>query len=573
MNANMLKNRVYLAVASALAAGAAHAAEQPFFTITEVSTNENEYMYKLADETDDYLSLVQNYDWWTYNDSIPTEHDLSNRYAVSVRCFFDGDVCSAFYDSDNVDDQASHSVYKAIVNNTSHMSSKLNGAEEQDMHTGIRRSLSDDGTIASGYIQTLDRKYSKTIPENGEEAGVRFAAVWIDGTPLKLSNYGFGQADSLLKLEDGTVLVGGGYSDTAFTTDEYFYYCYKNFDKYQFSPNIGGNCPGFSVQPALWAVDTSTKTVKDKTSLQHYTDSDKHDSMRTGDVKKIIKHGDTYYAFGLSATDDVAYERDSSNIATYWTFKFDESAGKFTDVSKFILPNIDRPGKGDEHFGISWYADANDNGIAIGNVRYSTLKNRTYPIEMFVHRIEDGSVKFETMNMPFYGANNRGVAINNNNIIVGVGDNRDSQESVANGSPRMTDGFIYTLSDKRFVSLNDLICSSSTCEQNGKYYYIYNVGDINDNNVIIANAYVYDTKEDWSKYQNARNVSIALTSDKFLGDGESIDESYIVSYTRPEITYGEDGGSSGGGSVTPFALLIMASSAAFIRRRAKKILG
>ena len=85
----------------------------------------------------------------------------------------------------------------------------------------------------------------------------------------------------------------------------------------------------------------------------------------------------------------------------------------------------------------------------------------------------------------------------------------------------------------KFYPLNDLICTSSTCEINGKYYYIYNVGDINDNNVIIANAYRYDSNSDWANYHNAHNVTIMLTSDKFI-NGKDVDENFRVKYERKE---------------------------------------
>ena len=57
--------------------------------------------------------------------------------------------------------------------------------------------------------------------------------------------------------------------------------------------------------------------------------------------------------------------------------------------------------------------------------------------------------------------------------------------------------------------------------------------------MIIANAYRYDSNSDWANYHNAHNVTIMLTSDKFI-NGKDVDENFRVKYERKEITYGED---------------------------------
>ena len=71
--------------------------------------------------------------------------------------------------------------------------------------------------------------------------------------------------------------------------------------------------------------------------------------------------------------------------------------------------------------------------------------------------------------------------------------------------------------------------------------------------MIIANAYRYDSNSDWANYHNAHNVTIMLTSDKFI-NGKDVDENFRVKYERKEITYGEDGGS---GSTGGLAVLLL----------------
>ena len=54
-----------IASALTMAYSSAMAADQPFFTLTEISDNDNEYGYKLAAKADVYSNIVQKYDWWS----------------------------------------------------------------------------------------------------------------------------------------------------------------------------------------------------------------------------------------------------------------------------------------------------------------------------------------------------------------------------------------------------------------------------------------------------------------------------------------------------------------------------
>ena len=543
-------NFKWTCLAAVVAAGissSAWAAEDPFFQITEISNDTKEYGYKLAQKSDEYLSIVQEYDWWSYFDSIPTEIDLSDRFSYSPGCFYDSKVCDAFYDSENEDDQRGHSFFHALVNNLPYTASLLSGGDYSSNLDGYRRNINDDGSVIVGWIDNRERTY---------ESGARFPVVWNNGDMIQLSDLGHGQASESFTADDGALIVGGAASETLITKNERYHYCYERYNEDAFRSNML-NCPGFHNRAVLWLIQDNE--VKATQFLNHYDDADK-DEISTADIRKIIKIDDTYYALGYSATADIG--ADSSNLATYWSFKY--SDGAFSEVSDYMRPNgLDRPGKGDKHFGSTWFVDANEKGIAVGNARYNALKNRAYPIEMFVFDVTKNETTTPVKNLPFYGATNRAVAINNNNLIVGVSDNRDSQESVVNGNPRQRDVYLYNYNTDKFYSVNDLICTDDTCEINGKYYYIYNVGDINDNNTIIANAYRYDSYKDWANYRNPTNVEILLTSDKFdlTEDKYDIPEEYVVEYSRPEITYGEKKKKRSGSMPLP-ALLIMSLFAA-----------
>ena len=467
-------------------------------------------------------------------------------------------MCGSFYDDGNDQDGKGHSFFKALHENTSYVSSLLSYGEQLDMFSGVRRNLGADGTsMITGWVEN---------PERAFESGVRYPVVWSNGEKVVLEQKkGFGVASSSLQTDDGSFLIGGASSETDFTDSGYFRECYKDYDEDSFSYAMR-NCPGYSNQPVVWSFDPSTNTVTGKQVLSHFRPADLDDDLNSADIKAIVKRNGKYYAFGHSATEKVGM--DTLSIATWWSFDFND--GTFSNVSgSNNAAGIDRPGQDDEHYGATWFSDANDNGYAIGNIRYSSVNRLAYPVEMFVYNIDSNSSNIALQNVPFKGASNEAVAINNNNLVVGIADNANSQYATVNGMPREKEGYIYNVESGKYHSLNDLICTSSTCEINGRYYYIYNVGDINDNNTIIANAYRYDTNEDWANYTNAKNVTVMLTSDKFINN-KDIDENYVVSYERKEITYGEDKGGGGSGSMGGISVMLLGVLAFLRIRKLKK---
>ena len=546
-----------IASALTMAYSSAMAADQPFFTLTEISDNDNEYGYKLAAKADVYSNIVQKYDWWSYFDSLPTEISLGDYHTYLIGCIYDSAVCNSYYDSDIVDDGKTHSFFKALHENTSYMSSKLSYGEELDMFQGIRTNLGTDGTtMITGWVENQDRTGSSSSEDRSKyfEAGVRYPVVWSSGSQVYLEGKkkGFGTASSSLQTSDGSFLIGGANSETNFTDTGYFYYCYSRYDEDDFMGAMR-NCPGYSNEPVVWAFDPSGNKVLAKQVFKHYRPADLDGDMNLADIKAVVKYGEKYYAFGHSATNKTG--PDTLSISTWWSF--DYSNGTFSNVSDaHNADGIDRPGEDDKHYGATWFVDANDNGYAIGNIRFTSLNHLNYPVEMFLFKISDEKASIPLENYPFKGATNRAVAINNNNLVVGVADDEDSQYATVGGTPREQEAFIYNVESSKFYPLNDLICTSSTCEINGKYYYIYNVGDINDNNVIIANAYRYDSNSDWANYHNAHNVTIMLTSDKFI-NGKDVDENFRVKYERKEITYGEDKSGGGSGSTGGLAVLLL----------------
>lgn len=547
------------ASAMAMACASAYAADQPFFTVTEISDNADEYGYKLAQKNDIYSDIIQPYDWWSYFEANPTTIDLADYHTYAIGCIYDRAVCGSFYDDGNDQDGKGHSFFKALHENTSYISSLLSYGEQLDMFSGVRRNLGDDGeSMIAGWVENPKRTFI---------SGVRYPVVWSKGEKIVLEQKkGFGVASSSLRTDDGSFLIGGASSETDFTDGGYFRECYSDYDEDSFSYAMR-NCPGYSNQPVVWSFDPSTNKVTGTLELAHFNPA----NLNSADIKAIVKRKGIYYAFGHSATKNVGM--DTLSIATWWSFEFKVDSNNNGTFSIVSGPNnatgIDRPGQDDKHYGATWFADANDNGYAIGNIRYSSVNRLAYPIEMFVYNIDSNSSNIALQNVPFKGASNEAVAINNNNLVVGIADNANSQYATVDGMPREKEGYIYNVESGKYYSLNDLICTSSTCEINGRYYYIYNVGDINDNNTIIANAYRYDTNKDWANYTNVKNVTVMLTSDKFINN-KDIDENYKVSYDRKEITYGEEKGGGGSGSMGGISVMLLGVMAFLRIRKLKK---
>ena len=348
-----------IASALTMAYSSAMAADQPFFTLTEISDNDNEYGYKLAAKADVYSNIVQKYDWWSYFDSLPTEISLGDYHTYLVGCIYDSAVCNSYYDSDVVDDGKTHSFFKALHENTSYMSSKLSYGEELDMFQGIRTNLGTDGmTMITGWVENQDRTGSSSSEDRSKyfEAGVRYPVVWSSGSQVYLEGKkkGFGTASSSLQTSDGSFLIGGANSETNFTDTGYFYYCYSRYDEDDFMGAMR-NCPGYSNEPVVWAFDPSGNKVLAKQVFKHYRPADLDGDLNLADIKAVVKYGEKYYAFGHSATNKTG--PDTLSISTWWSF--DYSNGTFSNVSDaHNADGIDRPGEDDKHYGATWFVDA-----------------------------------------------------------------------------------------------------------------------------------------------------------------------------------------------------------------------
>ena len=246
-------------------------------------------------------------------------------------------------------------------------------------------------------------------------------------------------------------------------------------------------------------------------------------------------------------------------------------------------PNVDRPGNNDNWNDYTLAVDANQNGYVLINRKLAKSSNRNYAKNMAFTRFnESGRIDdavYPLYDTPFRGADSEGAAINDNNFIVGWAGRRDDHRAVVGGSYRDVEALFYNINNRSYNYINDLICHKNEngdkdCRaQDGKYYYISWAVDINNDNLIFATAFRYNSEKDWSNSVNAEVVPVILrpTDDAFVKDDKGntvINQKKVVSYERPQNkNYSRDRG----GCLDFISVLLLVSGAAVLRRRKRHV--
>lgn len=253
-----------------------------------------------------------------------------------------------------------------------------------------------------------------------------------------------------------------------------------------------------------------------------------------------------------------------------WTIGVGED-GSLSEVSYSGANGVDDPGDGDENYLLTTF-NASNSSYATGFVRYYKDKEVNKPIESFIYDFRNGSVKKTIADTPFRGASIIVNSINSAGIACGQHDLSTETSPVNGGSQRTKAGFVYSVDSDSMYDLNDYICSSSGCEQGGRYYFISDAVDINDNGTILATAYRYDSKDDWVNHRNSTVVPVFLQNGSFNTD-KSISSDYKVDYASSRVDSGEkdqngadSSGGGGGGSMTPAFLAVLGGLLALRRR-------
>ncbi len=557
-----MRHQLSLLAALGLLAGAAQAAQDPFYSITEVATSEDTAgagfgpwavgMATGSSTRDAVLSRASNNDGYSFFNMAPMALDLAHRHRYEQGCtaVLASAVCSAYWDG------MDNGAYQWRADTLSYVSqtwSLLDGSlsDEQD---GILTRLGETKYEAVGYkVAVSPTSDSNYYPRTGL---LRLASGDIELTSGEDPDSvgGFASAYSLLKLDDDRYLVGGTANTSVSPPDSALELCYEgDADEHYL-------CPGFNTQAALWLVDPSDSATTSYESVQASAyDEDDADMLQTAAVQGLAEVDGSYWAVGYSSH---IYDGSSStgerNLAVFWPISLSDEGVSLGDLQQIPL-DAGVPAEGDGVLRHSWALAINDNGWVIGNQQYGTAKGRNLPIEMFVYQIgSSGNAAVPFADAPSTGSNSEAAALNNVNQVVGWRDERSETQPVYQGSPRLQEAFLYNIDSGNSWRLNDLICGrdeagSASCAIDGKYYYIAYANAINDDGSIAATAYRYDSYDDWANRNNPTTVSILLNKNSAFEDGD-VPDSLVVTNALPANDYGA---SSGGGALgAPWVLLL-----------------
>jgi len=359
---------------------------------------------------------------------------------------------------------------------------------------------------------------------------------------------GFASAYGLLKLADNRYLVGGTANTAVAGPDDALNKCYNGSNTASADYPL---CPGFNTQATLWLVDPASGAVSTTVQASHY-DQDNSGLLQTAAVQDLTLVGGSLWAVGYSSRQGAdTGSAAGRNLAVVWPL--DVSGDVVTVGTQQRIPLASGvPGEGDAVLRHSWAVAINQNGWVIGNQQYDKVKGRNRPVEMFTYRL-GGSSKVPFADQPAVGSNSEAAALNSQNQVVGWRDEREENQPVYQGSPRLQEAFLYNIDSGNSWRLNDLICGrddagASSCAIGGKYYYLAYANAINDDGSIAATAFRYDSQDDWAKRNNPTTVTVLLNKNAEFVAGD-VPAERVVSNPLPRNDYGaSDGGGAFGAS-------------------------
>ena len=549
-----MKTKLTLLATLSILSCASHAAETPFYQITEISGDKagNYGPWPTAMAADKTVAMqAATNDWFQYYNMAPMAMDLADRFRYNIDCnsLMASDVCDGFWSGAST---RAKDWRKDTVTYVAQNESLLNGSSrtEQD---GIIKQLGSSADYFVGY------KVASTAT-NGyyfeRQAFAHLGGNDIDLLPPTTFTDvgGFSSANALLKLSDDSYLVGGTANTSVKGPDSSLAYCYNGDTSQNSDLN---RCPGFNTQAALWLTTPDATSATAALASNYYH----HDSglLETAAVLGLTEKEDgSYLAVGYSSTDKVGSSVTSGrNAAVTWPVTIVDGQPVFGTLAAIPLPK-DAPGEGDEVLSNTWAVAANAQGVVIGNQKFSQAKSRNKPVEMFVYDSTTNTTTIPFENKPNPAANSEAAAINSLGQVVGWQDERNETQPVYNGSPRLQEAFLYNVGTKNSWRFNDLICATvdgaASCAQNGKYYYIVYASAVHDDGTVAATAYSYDSYADWAARQNATVVPVLLTPNTTFGSDNDVPSDYVVTNALPASDLGQD---NGGGSIPLWLLAVL----------------
>lgn len=487
------------------------------------------------------------------------DHGLA--YSFNQRCFYSDDICELRYnggeDSSSLSYENAYKQWRNMVfdiNNNVDEAQQYFVAETSDAglisgfgsDTDVQITdiveTTADGTFAVGYGSAVydtdnTREFVRRAFIMDYTSSEQQIALLADDFSEDDDDYGgFTSAYKMQEVtyNDGsekTLIVGQASKSFAGGDTDYFNNCYSDGETdNRYTLNTMVQCPGFDTQAWAWEYDS---TLSD-TELYGFELAsewlDGNDTRNGSDITysaAALDINSSGIAVGVSSfeyNDDDEGGRQRAIIMT------PDDNGNYAEPTE-LTKATSGVSEQEDSIRNTWANSITDDNIVLGNRRYQYSKNTNKPVEMFIYNIDEDSVDIPLLNTKVLstkqrlegdsatlsGANSEGYDINENGLVVGKADAYDQTGPVEGSTPRTQSAFLYdsnsdseTFDESWF--LEDLLCSE---DADGVISHplirLESATVINDDGVILAQGYQYDSIENYQISVGATSIVVKLT--------------------------------------------------------------
>ncbi len=496
---------------------------------------------------------------YAFKAQLDQDIDLGLPFTFNQTCFYDDDICDfAFEGSESSADLSFENAYQAWRNAmfdidagnadpssyffgaTSNINVEGFGSDTDVKVTDVVDSSLLSGSFAVGYGSApYASDATRDFVRRGFITDASTSTASVSLLPDFDTDGGFTSAYKMRDVEYNngdkkTLIIGNSSMSLAGGDDDYFDLCYSSGDSNDVDTlNDLVYCPGFDTQAWAWEYSgTETEITGFALATEWLDDNEERDT--SSDVTysaAALDINSTGIAVGVSSFEYTDSEVGARQRAIIMTPSDEGVYGEPTAITSATDETSDDASgsyNDDSTYYNSWAKTITDGNIVMGNRQYSSNKNVNKPIEMFIYDIDAGSITFPLLNKKVLstkqrlagdsssrdGANSRGYDMNNNGLIVGKADAYDQVSPVSGGSPRTQSAFLYDNTSGDSWFLEDLLCSA---DANGDVSHplirLQSATAINDNGVILAEGYQYDSNDDYTNKVNATQIMVKLTPD------------------------------------------------------------
>lgn len=503
------------------------------------------------------------------------DHGLA--YTFNQRCFYSDDVCALRYnggeDSSSLSYENAYKQWRNMtfdINNNEEEAQQYFVAETSDagLITGFGSDtdvqITDlvettlDGTFAVGYgSATYDsdnardfvrRAFIMDYTSSEQQIALLPDDFAEDDDDVDDDYGGFSSAYKMKEVtyNDGTektLIVGQASKSFAGGDTDYFDNCYTDGDTdNRYTLNTMVQCPGFDTQAWAWEYDSSssdTELYGFALATQWLDDNETRSGSDITYSATALDINASGIAVGVSSfeyNDDDEGGRQRAIIMT------PDDNGNYAEPTE-LTKATSGVSEQEDSIRNTWANAITDDNIVLGNRKWASSRGNNYATEFFIYNLGEDSIDFplydrkvqstkqrlEEETVTWKGANSQGYAMNESGLVVGKADAYDQTGPVEGSTPRTQSAFLYdsnteseTYDESWF--LEDLLCSE---DADGVITHplirLESATVINDDGIILAQGYLYDSIEDYQIAVGATSIVVKLTpsSDTSLTPNDS----------------------------------------------------